>query len=288
MDWFDALVTAAPTALTNDPQQRWGFLALLLHANSGDRITGLSLRIFGRKHEIALGEFLSDGCNIQIIAEGKLYGLPEYIQDYLEDINASDDDRMRYEVPNWRSVVHRYRLNGGRAFRDSRMSDLPDFFSMTLGGDIYVPGGIGGEIGISSDRYGNDYITFGIGIGVGANLTPGTVKYAEGYVAGMVVDWGTGEASQLSEAELKNAMSGLDAGTGIRIFGLGLGGEVSLDIPPEFRTALYSAELVNLVAIEVLGGSVTVPSTMFNVEFPITSGWADLDTMQYYSRSDLE
>ena len=97
VDWFDALVTAAPTALTNDPQQRWGFLALLLHANSGDRITGLSLRIFGRKNEIALGEFLSDGCNIQIIAEGKLYDLPEYIQDYLEDINASDDDRMRYD-----------------------------------------------------------------------------------------------------------------------------------------------------------------------------------------------
>ena len=171
------------------------------------------------------------------------------------------------------------------------MSDLPDFFSVTLGGDAYAPAGwagigLGVEVGISSDRFGNDYVTLGAGVGAGVNLTPGTVKYTEGYVGGMVVDWGTGLPSQLSVTELQDAMLGFDVGAGITVYGLSLSGEVGVDIPPKFRTAIYGMEIVNLIGVEILGGSITLP---LPIDLPFTPGWAELDAaIQCYSRSDFE
>jgi len=282
VDWFDALVTAAPTALTNDPQQRWGFLALLLHANSGDRITGLSLRIFGRKHEIALGEFLSDGCNIQIIAEGKLYDLPEYIQDYLEDINASDDDRINYTVPNWRTVVHRYRLNGGKTFQDGRYTDLPDWYATSIELELFEPAiltGIGGSLQemFLSDRYGNDYLGIQVNVGGGVNLLPFGVNYSEGYAFDLEREWGTNIPYVLDEASLTDAMAGFDVGASFTIFGLGVGASVGIQ-SPIYQTVAFDMAFMQLIGSS-LSGSFTFRT--FN-DNPLTNGWNELDEIPTY------
>ena len=152
---------------------------------------------------------------------------------------------------------------------------------MTFGPDINVPI-VGGGVAISADRFGNDYITVGGDLGMEFGLPPGA-GYSEGYVGSRTREWGTGLAFQLNEAELRDAMIGIDLGASIAVSGFSLA--VETGIPPQFQTVSYNMELVNLIGVDVLGASVTLP---LPVDLAFTRGWEELDAIKFYSRGYFE
>ena len=85
--------------------RRWGFLCLLLDADYGDTISGITLEMFRQQGEIRFGQFvpLQGGCGIAVSGNAQVRTLLQLLPD------LSDLDRVTGTgVPTWRTAVHRY------------------------------------------------------------------------------------------------------------------------------------------------------------------------------------
>jgi RHS repeat-associated protein len=274
--WFRNLNTRSGR-LIKDDFGRWGFLALLLDAEMGDKITGLTLKTFGRRGEIALGTIGRVGCDYAILTpDMRVVSLPDYIEEYLAEINAKDNNVLLSEVPPWRTVVHRYRLNQGNEYRDSYYTDLPSWYAVGIEVEVFAPAivtGLGGGlelIGIS-DRYGNDYVSFALNVGGGLDLLPLGASYSEGYPSSRSREWGTNTPIMLNERQLIDAMTGWDIGLGFTILGHNASGSVGVGWP------IYTAEEWALELVEFFGIGASVSLTRPVDDNPMTKGWHDLD-----------
>jgi RHS repeat-associated protein len=275
--WFANLETKSGRLIDDTHNGRWGFLALLMEAKWGDKITGLTLKIGGRKGEIDLGVIGRMGCAYGIrTPDMRVYSLPDYIEEYLLEVNSSDN--IGAEVPPWRTVVERYRLNDGKAYRDLLSSDLPDWYAVGFDQSLYAPAGgagIGGSIQVTgiSDRYGNDYISVGLNGGLGIDLWPlPGVEYAEGYTVDQ--SWPR-SATILDESRLVDAMVGFDSEFGFTFL---LSARVSVNLfGPINASAVFGAK-----ALEVLAAGLGVSYTWLAPnDNPLTEGWQDLDEIPY-------
>jgi YD repeat-containing protein len=85
--------------------RRWAFLRLLLDADYGDTISGITLDMFGQQGEIRLRRFgpLPGGCGIAASGNARVRTLLQRRPD-LSDL----DHVTGTGVPNWRIAVHRY------------------------------------------------------------------------------------------------------------------------------------------------------------------------------------
>ena len=278
--WFLQLESKSGR-LIHDDFGRWGFLALLMNAHLGDRITGLTLQIGGRKGEIDLGTLIqTNGCEYRILTpEGYIYPIRGYIEEYLEVINSRDNAGA--QVPAWRTVVHRYRLNGGKSFKDSGYTDLPDWYAVSIELTLFEPAvlaGVGGGVELMglSDRYGHDYMGLQLNLAAGANLLPFGVNYSEGHTSDLRRDWSTGLPFILDETSLRGAMIGVDIGVGFTIFGLSVSGDVGIQLPI-YHTVSFGNEIAELIGIGFFG-SATWPIR----DNPLTDGWNKLDKIPAY------
>lgn len=267
MNWVEA---------RGDLYPRWGLLQLLLDANDLDRIQGVTLQNFGRPAEIPLGFFLTlPDCSIGVYAD-RLYSLPEYIES-LPQIAK----RMKpASIPGWRTVVHRYRLNGRTEYRDTRYTDLPDFYSVGVGGEIEFNLGGGSLMGhLITDRFGRDYIGISSTLGLGYSFT--LWQYTEGYVDAKVREWGTNYPISLTENQLEDALTGATVGGSYSIFLTGAEGAVT--IPRlEYLIGQYTERLIDLLSVSG-GGAVVLPIP----DRPDTQSWHELDYFPPYDRSNI-
>ena len=261
-------------------KNRWGLLRLLQEADYGDTVTGLILNVLGRKGEVYLGRFETlDGCTIGVAGPYMYYSnLREFIHQLPEIAAAGYETRV-----SWRSAdVQRYRLNGGQQFKDTHYTDLPDFFSLSLGFNtplLYKLLGV--EIIFSSDRYGNDYLSVGGSLQVGIG-TPITGKYSESYLVGRTREWGTGYPYVPSPEELSIAITGIDVGSGASLSFLTLSEDVGVQLPV-YLTGSFGVEILSL-GIDFLGAGLT---GSLPIDIPFTEGWAELDEIPSYDKINI-
>ncbi len=250
--------------------ERFGFLALLMDAKEMDVIAGVSLEEFGQVTAYPLGQFLPlQGCEISILAQGKIYKLSEYI----ERLPVIAKQSGNLVIPWWRSVVNRYGLNWQKSYRDTHYTDLPDFYAAGKGLEI---GDFGGKIFLIKDRFGYEYVGFSIGAGPGISLS--VLEYQEGYVQGLTREWTTGTPISLTEEELRGAISGFSIGLSYNIFLDGTSGSQVLFSP--YQIATYSAALVDLLSVGV-GGDYVIKIG------PSSTGWNYIDNIPYYDRTTI-
>jgi RHS repeat-associated protein len=223
--------------------EHWGFLAALQDAKMGDRITlgadgmGASMARFRIR--------CKDGLVVLDPWESGLWspfrGLPMTLDEFEKvvlqekatvNVWATSRGTPPWRLPdgwNW-TFVNEAGGKTGKGYPDSSRTQLPDFKSavnplvwpLELDLKIIVGGGIQSLI----DRYGNQYLSISIAVGVGSS----TLTYVEGYVRGKDLS----KRLIADEQALKNDMLGWDLefsggliqGTGFFASGWGQGGVV--------------------------------------------------------------
>jgi len=284
LDWVEHM------ALTQDSLPKWGLLASLLKANSSDTIMGAYLDFNGEAMLVRMGQVFSFGnCNIEVATptEGIL-SLKEFFE-YTDTVgNRRYNARLsRYydnmvEIPLHRSSISRYQLLGsGEGFRDTNLTDLPDFigyeFSVDVGGDVVF-----GKLAWLFDRYGNDYGSVGGGIGLGVSL-PVEFAHYEGYVT-RGSDLFRPTPSILSESELTEAIVGLDEGIEFGVGPFVVGVDADKGYVDPYVTLTVGSYALGLLSVQI-SDSLTFP---LPIDVPRSKGWVRLDNEFYpYYRSSV-
>ena len=117
-------------------------------------------------------------------------------------------------------------------------------------------------------------------------MLPGTIGYSEGYVSNLMREWTTGLAPTLGEAELKGAIEGFDVGAGITLFELSLSADVGPG-NPLYQTVSYGIVFPELLGIDLPSFGITIALSRFGVDIPFTKGWAKLEEIRGWTRSDF-
>jgi len=252
---------------------RWGFLQLILDANYLDMFYGITLETFGRVTEIPIGFFLAmSDCKIGVYAD-RLYTLPEYI----EQLPYVAKKMRPLDVPYWRTIVHRYRLEGGKTYRDTHHTDLPDYYSVGIGAEVAK---IGFKYLIITDRYGHDYRGISLGYGTGISLS--FWEYEEGYIRGLVAEWGTNIPVPMSEEVLRDAIQGPSIGVSFGIFLDSSEGAINVQIPP-YLEGSYSQQLFDFLSV-----GISADLWVWEViDDPRTEGWVHLDNIPYDNKLSI-
>jgi len=256
LNWFD-----------RQGDERWGFLALLMDAEDGDTITGVSLEKYGEVSTYPLGQLYSiGGCSIAILGSGSFF-----IPDYIRDLPSIAKQKGRLDIPPWRSVVQRYQLDGKGSYQDTHYTDLPDFYVASIGLELNVK--YGGTIQYLhiQDRFGNNYNGVNLAASVGLSRTLN--EYQEGYY----LPSNQGFTRTSSESELISKITGVS----FPVFGYGFlirkGGSANINLRRGV-VVTYNEAMWDFISLGIGG------SFVWRAEGTGSEGWNHLNKIRGYDR----
>jgi len=242
---------------------RWGLLRLLQEANEYDSFTVLRTREFGISDYEYMGDFRLMNGMIEI-GNYDLW----HVNSLLRDTKSSF---------LWRDGVQAYYRNY-QAYRDTYLSDLPDFAFAFLDIDIWAPTGWAGcGIGIQPsyivDRFGRAYLSIDISFGGGA------IPFSAGYAEGYANHW-TGN-HRISQNKLNELISGGSFGVNATLLFVYGGWQPTSSY---YDIGTIGTSIIPQFSVGIGGSGTWQISSSYSIN---PHGWAWIDTLPGYEQNDI-